>query len=664
MLGEGKRMIARSTWLITTILALPNLLGGYPAVPGYERLYKGKVTPIGGAVLYSELGCANCHRKETNIPQRSGPKLQNLPRRLYRDWVRRFLLDPDGTTPGTTMPDVLAGLPEEGRGQAAEDLLAWLQTLPSRGGFSPPRHGNASNGEALFKANGCVVCHVDSEKLPDLASKTSFAALGGFLLQTDTYRPDGRMPHFKLNIQDAWDITAYLMDFEGSDPRLTKAIPPWPKVSQEAVARGKALAGKLQCANCHDVPGLEPHPKAPIQKMSYKSFPSHPRYKLTGNQHTSIQEFLQLKQPLEGAEATLAALNCYACHSRDGKGGPDNNTDGSFTGDLSLGEPGRIPPPLTDAGHKLQPAWMEKVFRGEKHVRPYLRTQMPVYKAHANLLTQILQDADRRPPNRFASGKPDLQAGYKLLGSLGGYNCITCHDWGAKKSLGIRGLDLQTSGDRLRKEWFRDYLFNPAAYRPGTLMPNFWPGGKASIQDVLDGTPGRQINAIWAAVQSKEGEPPGFPAHAPREYELLPGDRPIIQRAFFKGVGTNAILVGFPGGLNLGYDSATAQPKLLWKGRFMDAYNTWFVRKFPFEVPLGKNVIHFPQAPAGEYLGYQIEGDGSPTFLSVGYMETYKALDGKLLRIVSPQDARVGHPAGVDVKSSINGREATYTYSF
>ena len=63
---------------------------------------------------------------------------------------------------------------------------------------------------------------------------------------------------------------------------------------------------------------------------------------------------------------------------------------------------------------------------------------------------------------------------------------------------------------------------------------------------------------------SKKAKLSGGLDQTSQRYELIPKDQPIVQRAFFRGIGTKAIMVGFPGGINLGYDSANAQPKLLW----------------------------------------------------------------------------------------------------
>ena len=642
---------------------LTSLTSAKPIVQGYERFHSKKPSAEAGAILYSELGCANCHTKATGIPERKGPTLTNISNRLKRDWVKSFLLHPEKVQPGTTMPNALAALPEDSRASAAEDILTWLKSLETKTSFRPPRHGNAANGKQLFQDRGCAACHTNGAKLPDFPQKTSYSVLNGMLQRIDTYRTDGRMPHFPLNSYDSADIAAYLFDLKVSDPRLTPNIPAWPRGSSAQIEKGKTLANQLGCANCHDLKGVTKLKKTPVTISFDSKFHNiakpHVYYDLDDNQRGALAAFLTSKSVKLSPVTTLTAMNCYACHSRDGKGGPMEQTDAFFVGDPGLGDSGRIPPPLTGVGHKLQPAWMEQVFQGKKRTRPYLKTQMPNYKTHAKALTQILQDADAKSVKPLAKIS---ESGYKLLGTQGGYNCITCHNWGDRKSIGIQAMDLKTSAQRLRPEWFREYLINPAAYRPGTLMPPFWPKGKASIQDVLAGDTEKQIAAIWTAIQDGKSLPEGFPDLATRQYELIPKHRPIVQRAFFKGIGTKAILVGFPGGFNLGYDTATAQPKLLWKGRFMDAYNTWFVRNFPFEVPLEKVTHNFPTAEVRSYHGFQLEEDGSPTFLANGYQETFRSKDGEFIRIVTPGNTKVTHPEGIPREAYEDGQSIIYVY--
>src|SRR6185503_7645263 len=42
-----------------------------------------------------------------------------------------------------------------------------------------------------------------------------------------------------------------------------------------------------------------------------------------------------------------------------------------------------------------------------------------------------------------------------------------------------------------------------------------------------------------------------------------------------------------------------SRPALAWKGKFFDAYTTWFVRAAPFEKPLGDSVVKWTEPPVG-----------------------------------------------------------------
>ena len=319
-----------------------------------------------------------------------------------------------------------------------------------------------------------------------------------------------------------------------------------------------------------------------------------PRYHLTSAQRDSLIAFLKAPRLIgdDDGSLTLAALNCYACHERDGEGGPTPESHSFFLATTVWRTPGASAP-LSGIGDKLKPEWLESILSGKQESRPrsYLQTQMPAYWQHASALSDLLvkvdATADRSP---IVVRSDDLEAGRKLLGSVGGMNCITCHNWGEQRSLGVPALDISALNERLQASWFREYLLNPAQYRPGTLMPPLWPGGKSTVPDVLDGDAERQIAAIWSFIEEGEGVPEGFPDHKAGQFELIPTDRPIIQRTFLTGTGTKAILVGFPGEIHIAYDGFSAQPSLVWRGKFFDTYHTWYTREAPFENPLSDEV--------------------------------------------------------------------------
>ena len=127
---------------------------------------------------------------------------------------------------------------------------------------------------------------------------------------------------------------------------------------------------------------------------------------------------------------------------------------------------------------KLTEQALHQVLRGNGAVRPYLATRMPDFgEAHAKQLSQLLAAADARAdvkptPRHGSENKVGRNKYGRDLMGVKGLNCITCHQLAGHKSLGIQALDLASAPERLRPEWFRDYLINPAAFRPGTRMPS------------------------------------------------------------------------------------------------------------------------------------------------------------------------------------------------
>ncbi len=628
-----------------------------PLVTGFERFHAAAPTAEGGRLLYNELGCVNCHGGETGLPAMRGPALAAVSQRAQGAWIRRFVADPQSAHPGSVMPQVLAQADEK-------TLVAVEHYLASLGPKAKPRpadirHVNAARGSGLYHSLGCVACHApgkdfvpdqgapkDSEfthasvAFPDLKTKYSLESLSAYLQDPLKVRTDGRMPKTAMEKQDAIDIAGHLLGFQGSDGRVGPQVTAVKADPALAITGRKAVIA-ARCAACHELPKDAAAAPVALKRAEGGCLePGHakgPRYALSDAQRASLRLFLARKDesasPKLAADLTLQALNCVACHERDGKGGPDAARKAYFEGDHNLGDTGRYPPPLTGVGGKLRPEWLAKVLEGENRVRPYLRARMPVYGKATDGLTRLLGVADARAPLKFEGG--DDAAGRKLLGTEGGAGCITCHRWGDRPSLGVQGPDISNIAARLQEGWLREYLINPAAYRPGTLMPSFWPGGKSFNPAILGGDTDRQIAAIFKFAESANGEPEGFPQNRNGEFEIVPKDRPVVQRAFIEGVGTHAILVGFPSGVHLAYDGDKGGPGVAWKGRFFDAYLTWFSRFPIFEKPLGAEIFAWPK-PSGRFLGYRLDAKGSPTFITeqagVRVVETFEGVEGGLRR--------------------------------
>jgi mono/diheme cytochrome c family protein len=305
------------------------------------------------------------------------------------------------------------------------------------------------------------------------------------------------------------------------------------------------------------------------------------------------------------AAHSLAMFNCYACHSRDGQGGPDTLRSEFFstTGDEDLGDEGRIPPHLTGVGSKLRPEWLQQVLTRQAMVRPYMATRMPQFgESNMEHLPPLLAKADARESTRQPAAMPvqDIKYGRAMVGSTG-LSCISCHNYAGYKSLGIPAMDLTQMSKRLQYDWFHRYLIEPQSLRPGTRMPSFWPEGKSMRDDLLEGDSDRQIRAIWGYLERSEdaGVPPGL---IQGKMELMADTQALIYRAFINDSGTRGIGVAFPERAHFTFDANALRPALIWQGPFMDAAKHRIGRGSGFEGPLGYNVVKMPAGPPLAFL--------------------------------------------------------------
>lgn len=473
-----------------------------------------------------------------------------------------------------------------------------------------------------------------------LAEKYPRAELVRLLLDPLACRPSGRMPAIEMTRAEADHIAAYLQSAPpttlppeleqalGIDPATPPAPPPSPGESSlgesfvhdpALVERGWAVFQAKNCAACHTPPpgrtmAAPPAKSRPLAELSATERSGClserppgggvPAFFLDTLQVRAIQlalADLQAPQPKPESpfrdeagriDYALMALNCYGCHERGSKGGPEFAREPYFgandVGALSLGRWGNIPPPLDHVGRKLTPGWLEKVVTGHGGgVRPYVSTRMPRFaKPQVERLLADVQKADVRvPPIEIdVTGLPKHQrspAGRALLGvGEGGIGCVNCHGLKGRKSLGPPVIDLSHTVERLRPEFFKELLLNPQAVQTGTLMPPLFTGRKKADHE---------IEQIWTYLRELPGErlPDGLLRG--EDFELKPETlgRPVVFRTFLEGAGTEAIAVGFPQRLHAAFDSRDCRWRLAWKGRFLDAMSTWDDRFCAPATPLG-----------------------------------------------------------------------------
>jgi mono/diheme cytochrome c family protein len=565
---------------------------------------------------------------------KAGPDLAAAGDRLRASYVRAYLADPGAVKPGTTMPHLLAAIPEAQKSELVEDLTHHLMgQRAKKKSTAEPAAGSAKTGRELFLSRGCVACH-GATPMERLGEKYAPGELARFLLAPLSARPAGRMPDQHLAKKDVAHLTAYLAP--KPPPAEAEFV-----VDAERAQRGRKAFASLGCAACHDSKQvamttaiadlqrgcLSPEPRAGV-----------PYYRLTDEQRGAIRAALAARGKSAGADDPKLAIrrimlqrNCSACHIRGGLGGPAPEVAVHFTSTRDdLGDLGRLPPPLDGVGRKFQHAALENVLRGRDPVRHYMRVRMPGFGDElARELSKLFAraDADATEPPASAHQDPQLAGrsdwGRELVG-IKGYACITCHDINKQPSLGIGAYDLAEMPKRLRPEWMRDFLLNPAAFPTGARMPPFWPDGKPVNPTLAGGTTERQIDSIRRyLVEVDELLPPeGMASRA--TLVLEPKDKPIILRTFMKGAGTHAIAVGFPGGMNAAFDALAVRWSMAWRGGFLDADSTWNQRYPKMEQPLGEALARLENTGAlsvlghdeltPQFRGYRVGKDGAPIF--------------------------------------------------
>ena len=204
---------------------------------------------------------------------------------------------------------------------------------------------------------------------------------------------------------------------------------------------------------------------------------------------------------LQKVDAHLMRMNCYACHEWRGTGGLEEPRAQYLTVNEtvahSLGEIGRLPPKLDNAGRKITSAWMEKLLWGSNGgVRSYMTVRMPRFgRENSEAFLPIFADASKReqPIEMDTSGLAKhhrSELGRVLMGTgVGGLGCISCHGLKDRKSLGVPVINLTQTVKRLQPEYFKELLLNPQVTQPGTLMPPLFLGqeeGRSGSGDALD----------------------------------------------------------------------------------------------------------------------------------------------------------------------------------
>jgi mono/diheme cytochrome c family protein len=486
-----------------------------------------------GQALFAARHCARCHEPEERRIGESaygeldgaGPDLRAIGARLQRDWIASWLRDPRQFRADATMPRLRF---EQDRD--ADDLAAWLGSLGTPLPAAPFAEGSAAAGERRFWQLGCVACHVppggvEAAAAPDrmplgfVPRKWHAAALIEYLQDPRRHHRSGRMPHFGLSRDEATELAAFL---------LTASAAPLPASGGDP-ERGRVLAQRLACIDCHDVDVALGAPKAPRLRNLHRErgcldqgAAKAPDHGFDAEQIAALRSFLPFaetapfhRSPLDYAARNLRAQRCTACHALDG--------EPSTWALIATAEraAGRLPPELdpvaqgvpalTWVGAKLQPSWLAGFIGGrESSPRPWLHARMPAFDRCGAAIAQGLVRAHGYGAADEPPAAVDAQAaihGERLLAIGSGFGCVQCHALGDQPAVQVferEGVELLLARRRLRHEYYMRWLLDPTRLDPESRMPKYADAkGRTALHEVLDGDAARQFAAIWQFLGSR-----------------------------------------------------------------------------------------------------------------------------------------------------------------
>jgi len=462
-----------------------------------------------GLMLIDKSGCNNCHHIESyESVRKGGPPLTHLNEKVNKEWVMKWIKDPQSFRYNTWMPHFFNqpnNSDEESVDRNNAEIYAMAQYFYPDGDKKTNDNsnkyiGDTENGEKLFNSVGCRGCHVVEEETttlsnidveyemhlskygyePDtsgtgyekmdrytllkyqgpnligLGSKTDAKWIYNWIKNPEDYWPDTKMPNLRLSDEESRDITAYLLSFANKD---FESINPVKRDEDELKNIARRWLAK-------SYPEIELDDK--LQAMN----------------ESEIENYV--------AQKSINYYGCYNCHTIDGfeKGKPigvELTMEGSKPLDkLDFGH-------IHDIGHTNY-AWFEqklanpRIFDTHKIVADEDKTRMPNFYFKPEEIEAIVTAVLGFTSNKVSDSKitynlvedKTVFEGYDLINK---YNCQGCHiidGFGGQISEVIGSLEysppnLNTQGSKTQPEWLFEFFNNPSIIRPNlqVKMPSF-----------------------------------------------------------------------------------------------------------------------------------------------------------------------------------------------
>jgi cytochrome c551/c552 len=283
-----------------------------------KMLAQSEALKVTNSILAARIDQLNLQSKYLMQDQKKvGPNLKDVRLKLRKEWIPKWLSNPQGFRPGTKMPTFwrFADNPDDSGPhmrdadgqQQIQAIAAYLWQDGFDGKLPEQQRGDAAHGKELFESRGCLGCHSIGDEdnkiggtfaanLQKIGEKENFDYTVRWIhnprerwapycpkekrdLTPDDYAKhnlpyvfdtelhsrcpnDGAelqvqnmtvMPNFRLSETDARDIATYLFSLS-SPPQYDAASF---MDSPELREKGQALIKQYGCAGCHEIKGFE-----------------------------------------------------------------------------------------------------------------------------------------------------------------------------------------------------------------------------------------------------------------------------------------------------------------------------------------------------------------------------------------------------------------------
>jgi mono/diheme cytochrome c family protein len=396
-----------------------------------------------GKKLVEAIGCLGCHQIN-GVGSAFAPDLSQVGGKVNADWLFAWVKNPQEYLPHTRMPNLR--LSDE---QAAH-ITAYLMTLGAkaeRPGFAQkvadPRVVEAGN--RLIGRFGCYGCH-------DIYGMEAQPRVGAELTTFADKRPwemvFGDVPLVKKRDHIISPIDR-LVNLYHDGQQIEESWEGW-------------TFGKMKNSRMYATDRI-------IQQMPDFAFSDADAAALLVQLRSFTDERMlpsYLSTPSQAEALRLAGLglfdkyNCLGCHNLAGQGGT-------------------IAPNLAYEGSKVRGEWLLSFLKQPHQIRPLMQARMPTFplteveavNLRDYIMTTFLDERVPKAPQVAQAVTPELAAqGEKLYWEK--YPCFTCHQIQGKTGGAAVGPDLTDAWKRLNPDWMVQWIKNPQAFDPATLMPN------------------------------------------------------------------------------------------------------------------------------------------------------------------------------------------------